>query len=51
MSHLSHAYPQGGNLYFIFVARLEDINEYITLQYGILEAILKAGAAVSHHHG
>jgi alkyldihydroxyacetonephosphate synthase len=51
MSHLSHAYPQGANLYFIFVARLEDINEYITLQYGILEAILKAGAAVSHHHG
>jgi ATP synthase subunit 6 len=51
MSHLSHAYPQGGNLYFIFVARLEDINEYITLQYGILEAILKTGAAVSHHHG
>jgi alkyldihydroxyacetonephosphate synthase len=51
MSHLSHAYPQGANLYFIFIARLEDINEYITLQYGILEAILKAGAAVSHHHG
>ena len=51
MSHLSHAYPQGANLYFIFVARIEDINEYLTLQYGILEAILKAGAAVSHHHG
>jgi alkyldihydroxyacetonephosphate synthase len=51
MSHLSHAYPQGANLYFIFVARIEDINEYITLQYGVLEAILKAGAAVSHHHG
>jgi alkyldihydroxyacetonephosphate synthase len=51
MAHLSHAYPQGANLYFIFVARLEDINEYLALQYGILEAILKAGAAVSHHHG
>jgi alkyldihydroxyacetonephosphate synthase len=51
MTHLSHAYPQGANLYFIFVARLEDINEYITLQYGVLETILKAGAAVSHHHG
>ena len=51
MSHLSHAYPQGANLYFIFVARIEDINQYITLQYGVLEAILKAGAAVSHHHG
>jgi alkyldihydroxyacetonephosphate synthase len=51
MTHLSHAYPQGTNLYFIFVARVEDINEYITLQYSVLEAILKAGAAVSHHHG
>jgi alkyldihydroxyacetonephosphate synthase len=51
MTHLSHAYPQGANLYFIFVARIEDINEYLTVQYGILEAILKAGAAVSHHHG
>jgi alkyldihydroxyacetonephosphate synthase len=51
MTHLSHAYPQGANLYFIFVTRIEDINEYITLQYAVLEAILKAGAAVSHHHG
>ncbi len=51
MAHISHAYPQGANLYFIFVARSEDINEYLGLQYGILEAIVKAGAAVSHHHG
>ena len=51
MAHISHAYPQGANLYFIFVARGEDINEYLGLQYGILEAIFKAGAAVSHHHG
>ena len=51
MTHLSHAYPQGGNLYFIFIARSNDINEYLSLQYGILEAIRKAGAAMSHHHG
>jgi len=51
MTHLSHAYPQGANLYFIFVARLEDINGYLAVQYGILETIQKAGAAVSHHHG
>jgi len=51
MTHLSHAYPQGTNLYFIFVARMEDINEYLNLQYGALGAIVKAGAAVSHHHG
>lgn len=51
MTHLSHAYPQGANLYFIFIARITEINEYLALQYGILEAILKAGAAMSHHHG
>ena len=51
MTHLSHVYPQGGNLYFIFIARSTDINEYLSLQYGILEAIRKAGAAMSHHHG
>jgi len=51
MTHLSHAYPQGGNLYFIFIARIGTIKEYLQLQYGILEAIAKSGAAISHHHG
>ena len=51
MTHLSHAYPQGANLYFIFIARISDINEYLTLQYRILEAIQKSGATMSHHHG
>jgi alkyldihydroxyacetonephosphate synthase len=30
---------------------MKDINEYLELQYGILDAVLKAGAAMSHHHG
>jgi alkyldihydroxyacetonephosphate synthase len=51
MTHLSHAYPQGGNLYFIFIAKINTIKEYLELQYGILEAIQKSGAAMSHHHG
>jgi alkyldihydroxyacetonephosphate synthase len=51
MTHLSHAYPQGANLYFIFIARMTDISEYLTLQYSVLEAIQKSGAAMSHHHG
>jgi alkyldihydroxyacetonephosphate synthase len=51
MTHLSHAYPQGGNLYFTFVVKMNDISEYLKLQYGILEAISEAGAAISHHHG
>lgn len=51
MTHLSHMYPQGANLYFIFIAKMQDIDEYLTLQYGILEEIMKNGAAMSHHHG
>ncbi len=51
MTHLSHAYPQGTNLYFIFIARISEIDEYLRLQYGILEAIQRSGAAMSHHHG
>ncbi len=51
MTHLSHAYPQGANLYFIFIARINDINEYLALQYSVLEAICKNGASMSHHHG
>ena len=51
MTHLSHAYPQGGNLYFIFVAKMKEINDYLDLQYGVLDAIQKAGATMSHHHG
>jgi len=51
MTHLSHAYPQGGNLYFIFIARIDDLREYLEMQYAIIDAICKSGAALSHHHG
>lgn len=51
MTHCSHFYPQGTNLYFIFIAQMKDIDAYLSLQYGILEAIQHSGAAMSHHHG
>lgn len=51
MTHISHVYPQGGNLYFIFIARINKIDEYLDYQYGILDSIQKYGAAMSHHHG
>jgi alkyldihydroxyacetonephosphate synthase len=51
MTHLSHAYPQGANLYFIFIARMEDRAEYLAYQAEILDAILAHGATMSHHHG
>ncbi|SHI60611.1 alkyldihydroxyacetonephosphate synthase [Clostridium amylolyticum] len=50
MTHMSHVYPQGANLYFIFIAKM-DMEEYIEYQQGILDNIQKAGAAMSHHHG
>ncbi len=51
MTHMSHAYPQGANLYFIFIAKMNDLDEYKKYQDGILDAIQKSGAAMSHHHG
>ncbi|MEG2290030.1 MAG: FAD-binding oxidoreductase [Clostridium sp.] len=51
MTHMSHVYPQGANLYFIFIAKMNKIDEYLDYQYGILDNIQKYGAAMSHHHG
>jgi len=48
---MSHFYPQGCNLYFIFTAKIDDIDEYLAYQRGILDSIQKYGAAMSHHHG
>ncbi len=51
MTHLSHAYPQGANLYFIFIGKFRDKEEYLEYQYGIFDNILDTGASMSHHHG
>ncbi|WP_024466721.1 FAD-binding oxidoreductase [Treponema pedis] len=51
MTHLSHAYPQGANLYFIFIGLFKDKEEYVEYQYGIFDNIMHTGAAMSHHHG
>ncbi len=50
-THISHCYEQGANLYFIFIAHLEDIDEFVEYHSGILDAIQKSGACMSHHHG
>ncbi|HSW10070.1 MAG TPA: FAD-binding oxidoreductase [Bacillota bacterium] len=50
MSHASHFYPQGANLYFIFIGRME-IPEYLEYHAGIVDALRRSGAALSHHHG
>ncbi|MBF0301891.1 MAG: FAD-binding oxidoreductase [Desulfamplus sp.] len=51
MTHASHFYPQGTNLYFIFIAKMSDINEYRAFQRGVIDNIVKFGGSLSHHHG
>jgi alkyldihydroxyacetonephosphate synthase len=51
LTHASHFYPQGTNLYFIFIAKMDDIEEYKEFQDGILDSIQKSGGSLSHHHG
>jgi len=51
MSHSSHFYPQGTNLYFIFIFKLDQLEEYKQFQSGIIDAILEHGGSLSHHHG
>ncbi len=51
MTHASHFYPQGTNLYFIFLARMNEVEEYRAFQAGIIDQIVKHGGSLSHHHG
>ncbi len=51
LTHASHFYPQGTNLYFIFIARMDDIDEYRTFQRKIIASIENSGGSLSHHHG
>lgn len=50
-THMSHCYPQGANLYFIFITRMDDAEEFKRYHSTILDAIQKSGASMSHHHG
>ncbi|MGF7059626.1 FAD-binding oxidoreductase [Brassicibacter mesophilus] len=51
LTHMSHVYPQGANLYFIFIAKMDSLEEYVEYHRGILDNIQKYGASMSHHHG
>ncbi len=50
-THMSHCYPQGANLYFIFITKMKDEKAFKAYHTTILDAIQKSGAAISHHHG
>jgi alkyldihydroxyacetonephosphate synthase len=51
MAHASHFYPQGTNLYFIYLGCFEKVAEYRAFQAGIIDAIVAHGGSLSHHHG
>lgn len=51
MTHASHFYAQGTNLYFIFIIKEADIDAYREFQEAIIDKIHKSGGSLSHHHG
>lgn len=51
MTHMSHAYPQGANLYWIFITKMTELDDFVQYHRGILDHIQASGAAISHHHG
>lgn len=51
MCHASHFYPQGTNLYFIFMTPMTDVDEFSTFQADIISRIIACGGSISHHHG
>jgi alkyldihydroxyacetonephosphate synthase len=51
MTHASHFYPQGTNLYFIFITRMTDPADFTAFHRGMIQSIVAAGGSLSHHHG
>jgi alkyldihydroxyacetonephosphate synthase len=51
MTHASHFYPQGTNLYFIFITRAQSLEDYRQFHSGIIDQIERHGGSLSHHHG
>ena len=51
LAHASHFYPQGTNLYFIFLIKENDVEAYLNFQKGVIQKIADSGGSLSHHHG
>lgn len=54
MTHISHAYENGANLYFIFLSPMKrgnEIEDYKSFHKEIIDAVIKHGGSLSHHHG
>jgi len=50
ISHASHFYPTGTNLYFIIAVK-GTVQEFINFRTGMVDAMVRAGGSPSHHHG
>lgn len=53
-AHISHVYPTGACIYFTFVSGSEDpplAEVYETIWNAAMEACIKSGGTISHHHG
>ncbi|MFL5901216.1 MAG: FAD-binding oxidoreductase [Solirubrobacterales bacterium] len=51
--HLSHAYADGASLYFTYIARAhhgEEVEQWGQVKRAASEAIVAAGATITHHH-
>jgi alkyldihydroxyacetonephosphate synthase len=51
--HISHLYPTGASLYFTFMARArrgEELAQWTAVKAAASEAIVGAGATITHHH-
>jgi alkyldihydroxyacetonephosphate synthase len=48
--HMSHFYPSGSNLYFIFGVK-GGVQDYVRYRTGLIDAMVQAGGSPSHHHG
>jgi len=51
MTHCSHFYPQGTNLYFIFISRFDDSADFKQFHRSIIDRVVAHGGSPSHHHG
>jgi alkyldihydroxyacetonephosphate synthase len=54
LTHISHAYETGANLYFIFASPMQQKDELLSFEKfhaGILDTFVAHGGTLSHHHG
>ena len=54
LTHISHTYETGANLYFIFASPMQNKDELTSFEKfhaGIIDTFVAHGGTLSHHHG